>query len=346
MSESMLQPLRLGSLTVPFPVVLAPMAGYTDAACRLVSRQQGCGLTYTEVVNAQAILYGSRPTLFLLETLPGEGPVIAHIYGNDPAVMADAAAYIEGLNRFDAIDVNAGCPVRKIVAKGCGAALMHVPETIHAIVRAMTQAVSLPVTVKSRIGHHADALVCKEIAHAAQDGGAAAVAFHARTTDRKHSGPANWEVLAEIKALCRIPVIGNGGVSHPEDALRMIRETGVDGVMIGRAAIGAPWIFKCIQALANQAMPVVPDLEARRTIMLEHVRLLAELKERDPRRRRRSGITSDTGAALHFRPFLLKYLGPLRTRAGIARQLQSIRSLEDVVAMIEAEVKLGSVPED
>ncbi len=329
-------PLRIGPLSVPFPFVLAPMAGYTDAAFRLVCRRAGCGLTYTEVVNAEGLVRGSRPTLFLLETLPDERPVAAHLYGRDPGVMAEATALVERMNRFDLVDVNAGCPVRKIVAKGCGAALMRSPETIRDIVRAMTAAVSLPVTVKTRIGPRADAIRALELAQAAEEGGAAAIAFHARTTDKKHGGPADWNTLARVKAACRIPVIGNGGVTTAEDALRMRRETGVDGVMIGRAAIGAPWLFDSIRQRIRGTAPAPPTPTDRKAAMLEHLRLLALLKERDPRRRRKSDRNPEVGAALHFRPFLLKYLATTRSRADIARRLQSIHSLTDVVAMIES----------
>lgn len=338
LSPTPLSPLRIGSLAVPFPVVLAPMAGYTDGAFRSVSRQQGCGLTYTEVVNAEGIVHGSRPTLFLLETLPGERPVAAHIYGCRPDVMAEAAVIIERLNRFDLIDVNAGCPVRKIVAKGCGAALMRDPDKIRDIVQAMTAAVSLPITVKTRIGTTPDALSIRDVAQAAHEGGASAIAIHARTADRKHGGPADWEALASVKAESRIPVIGNGGVNEPDGALRMMRETGVDGVMIGRAAIGAPWIFDDIRQRALGLPAVQRTVENRKSVIMTHVRLLAALKERDPRRRRKSGMAPDIGAALHFRPFLLKYLTPFQARSDIARQLQSIRTLSDVVALIEAAI--------
>jgi len=223
--------------------VLAPMAGYTDAAFRLLCRRRGCARTYTEVVNAEGIARGSRPTLYLLETLPDERPVVAHIYGRDPSVMAAAAVYIESLRRFDQVDVNTGCPVRKIVAKGCGAALMREPERVHEIVRAIVSAVSLPVTVKTRLGPTREELCVSEIAQAAEEGGAAEIAIHARTTAQKHGGEADWRTLARVKAERRIAVLGNGGVATAADALRMIRETGVDGVMIGRAALSDPWLL-------------------------------------------------------------------------------------------------------
>jgi tRNA-dihydrouridine synthase B len=316
--------------------VLAPMAGYTDAAFRLLCRRRGCARTYTEVVNAEGIARGSRPTLYLLETLPDERPVVAHIYGRDPSVMAAAAVYIESLRRFDQVDVNTGCPVRKIVAKGCGAALMREPERVHEIVRAIVSAVSLPVTVKTRLGPTREELCVSEIAQAVEEGGAAEIAIHARTTAQKHGGEADWRTLARVKAERRIAVLGNGGVATAADALRMIRETGVDGVMIGRAAIGNPWIFENIRRLQRGEVCSAPSVAERKAAIFEHLNVLVELKRRDPRKRRKGDPSPGAAAALHFRPFLLKYCSGCETWKGLRKKLQSLRTLEDIAAVVEA----------
>ncbi len=336
MNPHPLAPLQIGSLAIPFPVLLAPMAGYTDAAFRTICADQGCGLAYTEVVNSEGVIRHSRPTLFLFETAPGERPLAAHIYGCRPEVMAEAAAIIESLGRFDLIDINAGCPVRKIVAKGCGAALMQSPELVYRIVKAVTQAVSLPVTLKTRTGIQPDKPVVDEVAHAAEEGGIAALALHARAADLRHGGPADWESLARVKAQCGVPVIGNGGVAQAEDVFRMMRETGVDGVMIGRAAIGNPWIFEDARRIARGSEPRAHSLEEHKNVLGAHLRRLAQLKTKDPRCARKGADGAQRGAALQFRPFLLKYLSGFEARAEVRRNLQRIGNLADIETIVQA----------
>ena len=238
-----IKPVNIGSLTVDFPIMLSPMAGYTDAAFRSLCRDFNCGMIYTEVITCRGVVHDSKLTRHMLDTFPNEHPIAGHIYGSEPEIMAEAAAKIEEMGRYDTIDVNCGCPVRKIVAKGAGAALMHDPEKICAIVSAIKKSVSLPVTIKTRLGPTPEMMNISEIAQAAEEAGADGIAIHARFTSAQHSGEADWNALAQIKSERAIPVFGNGGIQTAEDALRMISETGVDGVLIGRAAIGNPWIF-------------------------------------------------------------------------------------------------------
>lgn len=328
-----LKPLRIGPLSVAFPFVLAPMAGYTDVAMRTLCREYGCGLAFTEVANAEAIARQLPRTLHLLETLPGDQPLVAHIYGSSPQAMADAARVAAAMGRFAAIDINCGCPVRKMVARGAGAALIRAPEKIAAIVRAMRAAVTLPVTVKTRTGFSEDTQNISELAHAVEEAGAAAISIHARLAARKHSGAADWESLARVKAERGIPVVGNGGVTTADDALRMLRETGVDGVMIGRAAVGRPWLFAEIRARLN-GEPAEEITPARRMgLILEHLRRLIDLKEIENSYRRRGALSVEQGAVLHLRGHLHRYLAGQPGWPEERRNFSKLKTTDDVRGM-------------
>ena len=332
-------PLKLGGLSVSPPVVLAPMAGYTDTALRSLCREYGCGMVMTEVVNAEAIVHGSRRTMHLLETGPGERPVGAHIYGSEPSVMAEAAATIEKLGRFDFVDINAGCPVRKIVARGGGVALMARPEAIKEIVAAVRQAVSLPVTVKTRLGLSADRANISEVAQAVEEGGAAAVMIHARLASDKHSGPADWEALARVKRERSIPVVGNGGIEKAEDAVAMLARTGVDAAMIGRAAVGNPWIFRDAARLCEGNPSVPHSLQEHREVILEHFRRVLALKRKEHEFRRRPGRDVEEAAVLHFRPHLHRFLSGFRSAAVVRRRLNTLRSMADLRDVIDGAIE-------
>ncbi len=340
-----LAPLRIGALTVGFPVVLAPMAGYSDAVMRGLARRFHAGLGFTEVASAEGIVRGSRLSLYLLETAPGEAPVAAHVYGADPGRLAEAAAHIERLGRFQAIDLNCGCPVPKIVSKGAGAALMKDPERIGRIVRAMREAVALPITVKTRLGLERGAPTILDVARAAAESGAAAIAVHARYAHDRHAGPADWEALARVKAACPIPVLGNGGVQSARDVFRMVAETGVDGVMIGKAAIGNPWIFEEAWALAGGRTYCPPDTAARRALIAEHLDLLIRHKGGDPatgeRHRKRH---PEQAGVLHFRAHLAGYARGYALATALRRSLQAMRTPEDVMAAVDALLAGGRAP--
>lgn len=327
--------MKIGDIQIDFPVVLAPMAGYTDAAFRSVCKDFGCGMLYTEVVNAAGLVYKSRRTWHILETLPGERPIAAHIYGADPSIMADAATQIEECGRFDFIDINCGCPVRKIVAKGAGVALMRTPEKIEAIVKAVNDAVSIPVTIKTRIGITSATCNISEVAQAAEEGGASAIAIHGRFAENHHRGPVDWEIIAAIKAERNITVIGNGGIEKPVDALTMLNETGVDGVMIGRAAVGNPWLFAEIRALIEGKPALTHSLEEHRQVIERHLKRLLDLKEKEKRYRRKRSMSADAGAALHFRAHLFQYFRGFRNWSDIRRSLNEMNSTEAVMRAVD-----------
>lgn len=329
------QAVKIGGLSIDPPVLLAPMAGYTDVAFRAICRRFGCGLTFTEVVNASGILHRNNRTLGMLDVDPAERPVVAHIYGADLDVMAEAARYIETLGHFDAIDVNCGCPVRKIVARGAGAALVRDPRKIGLIVSAIRAAVALPVTVKTRIGPSPDRINIEDTVRAVQDAGASAIAIHARPTTQVHSGPADWRWLARAKAVATIPVFGNGGINRPEDVVALFRETGVDGAMVGRAAVGNPWFFEEAAALLSGREARDHSREEHRIVVLEHLGRVMDMKRVSEKRRRKKGLPAEQTAVLHFRGHLHRYLSGFPRWPEVRRHLNTMHLPEQVAEAID-----------
>lgn len=330
-----LKPLQIGALTVDFPVILAPMAGYTDAVMRALAWRHHCGMAFTEVTSAEGIVRGSKQSFHILDTLPGERPIAAHIYGSNPDTLAQAALILEKTGRFQAIDLNCGCPVSKIVAKGAGAALMKHPDKIANIVRTLKQAVSLPVTVKTRLGVAPGRMNISEIAQAVEESGGDAIAIHARFATAGHTGPADWPALAKVKSERAISVIGNGGVASAEDALRMIAETGVDGIMIGKVAVGNPWIFHEVWS-ALRGRPHKPhSLKEHRAVIADHLRLLVIHKEKARKIKRRPRHSAELDAVLHFRAHLVGYFRGFEKCNELKRKLQTLRAVEDVLTAVD-----------
>ena len=234
---------KIGPVGIENPFVLAPMAGITDLPFRMLCKEQGAGLLYTEMVSAKAISYRNRNTLPLMEISPKEHPVALQIFGSEPELMAEVARSIED-QPFDILDINMGCPVPKVVNNGEGSALLKDPELIRKIVSAVSRAVKKPVTVKMRIGFEGADVDPVEIAKIMEDAGAAAIAVHGRTRQQYYSGKADWDTIRKIKEAVSVPVIGNGDVDSPKKAEAMLKETGCDGVMVARGAQGNPWIFR------------------------------------------------------------------------------------------------------
>ena len=329
------RPLRIGSLVLPMPIVLAPMAGYTDSGFRTICLSRGCSLVFTELVASEGIVRDNTRTLNYLSTGSGERPIAAHIYGSNPEVMARAAYLVEELGRFDLIDINAGCPVPKIVRKGAGVALMGDPARLHNIVRAVGRAVSLPVTVKTRLGISPDKANISEVAHAAEEAGASALFLHARLASARHGGPIDLDALSRVKDEVSIPVIGNGGVSSAADAINMLEETGVDGVMVGRAAIGNPWIFAEIASSLGGRTYVAPTATDWLDVMTTHLRGLYAAMSKENNQRKRPRPYPERAACNRFRGHLTKYLRhagcPVRARRTLLKQ-QAVEPLLRLVA--------------
>ena len=332
-----LKPLQFGNVTLDFPVVLAPMAGYTDAAFRSICKEQGAGACYTEVTSAEGIRRDSRKTFQLLKVSELDHPIAGHIFGKSVDAMVEASQYIEQLGCFDWIDLNCGCPVKKVVRRGAGAALMKEPEEIGEMVRAVKKAVSLPVTVKTRIGFSPAFPDHLTIAKIVEDAGADMIAVHGRFACNFHKDDADWEKLGEIKQALKIPVIGNGGVFAPEDATEMVRVSGVDGVMVGRGAVGNPWLFDQISKQWNHEPVEVPTLEDRREVIEAHLLRVVELSlSTADIRRRKVDFDPVEAACMHFRPHLAQYLKGLRGRRGLLQQLNELKTVEDILNAVDA----------
>jgi nifR3 family TIM-barrel protein len=267
--------LRYGPVPIDPPLVLAPMAGVTDRDFRLIVRRiGGVGLVSMEFVSSKAIVNGNRRTFDLMHFVAEERPLAIQIYGSDAATMAEAARVVEELGA-DVCDINMGCPANKVL-KGCaGAALMGDLGQAEEIVATVRRAISLPLTVKFRLGLDACRYNYLELGRICEANGVAAVAMHARTARQMFSGGADWSHIARLKEALAIPVIGNGDVETPEDALRLLRETGCDGVMVGRAATKNPWIFRQIEARLSGGRVAEPTLDERRALVLAHFRLVA-----------------------------------------------------------------------
>lgn len=270
--------LMIGDVTLDNNVILAPMAGVTDLPFRLLCREMGAGMVCMEMVSAKAIYYNNKNTEELLAVHPKECPVSLQLFGSDPEIVAEMAAQIEE-RPFSVLDFNMGCPVPKVVNNGEGSALMRNPELAEKLLAALVKAVKKPVTVKIRKGFDESSVNAVEIARIAESCGVAAVAVHGRTRAQYYSGRADWEIIRQVKEVVKIPVIGNGDVDSPQAAKAMLESTGCDGVMIGRAAQGNPWIFRqTVRFLEDGSLLPGPDKEEKKEIILRHAEMQREVK--------------------------------------------------------------------
>ncbi len=314
--------MRIGGVTLEQPLVLAPMAGITDQHFRLIlKRIGGVGLLTMEFISSEALTRGSQKTRHMMQFSEEERPLAIQIYGSRPERMADAAEFVQALGA-DVVDINMGCPANKVL-KGCaGAALMGDLGLARDIIRAVCARVSIPVTVKFRLGLDDARANYLELGRICEGEGVSAVALHGRTARQMFTGKADWERIARLKQTLRIPVSGNGDVETPEDALRLWRETGCDGAMIGRAAIKNPWIFRQIAALRSGGTPVEPTLEERRHLILYHFSMLREREEER--------------AALHkIRTFTGWYTHGLPDGRALRQRINGLASVSEFIDAIE-----------
>lgn len=323
--------MRVGDLELGTPVYLAPMAGVTNEAFRRICHAQGATVVMSEMVSARALVMGNERTAAMMGVAPDEHPVAIQLFGSEPEIVAEAAQRAEAFGA-DMVDLNLGCPVEKIVKGGNGAALLREPEHAAKVVEKAAKAISVPFTVKMRAGW--DSVTAPEVARRLADAGARSIAVHCRTRAQQYRGTADWTILERVREAVppEVGVIGNGDIRTAEDALTVIRRHGADGVMIGRGALGNPWVFRGVAAAlrdgaaADDSPPIAPD--ERLDMLLEHVRLLAQL-------------VGEVRATVEIRPHAAQYVralpGAAEARTRLMRQT-TLAGFEEAVETYRAEL--------
>lgn len=318
--------LKIGTVELENPYILAPMAGVTDLPFRLLCKEQGAGLLCMEMVSAKAIQYNNKNTKALLEIHPEELPVSLQLFGSDPDVISEIAKRIEELP-FSILDINMGCPVPKIVKNGEGSALMKNPKLVYEIVRKTARAIQKPVTVKIRKGFDDTCINAVEIAKIIEDAGGKAVAVHGRTREQHYSGKADWDIIRQVKEAVSIPVIGNGDVVSGESAIAIQKETGCDGVMIGRGAQGNPWIFsELLEYERTGKMPLRPSVEAIKKMMIRHAQLQMQYK-------------GEYLGIREMRKHVSWYTSGLPNSAKLRDEINRVESYEELEQLLEERLK-------
>ena len=318
--------MKIGNVEIENSLALGPMAGVTDLPFRLLCKEQGCGMLYTEMVGAKAILYKNKNTKELLNIDKNEHPVGVQLFGSDPDIMAQIAAQVEE-GECDFIDINMGCPVPKIVNNGEGSALLKQPKLVEEILTKMVKAVNKPVTVKIRKGFENGTVYAVEIAKIAESCGVSAIAVHGRTREQYYSGKADWDVIKDVKKAVKIPVIGNGDIFSAEDAKAMKEYTGCDGLMVARGARGNPWIFREIKEyLENGNVIDKPTINDIREMIIRHAKMLVNYK-------------GEYTGIREMRKHIAWYTAGLPHSAELRRMCNQIETMENLVETVNAKLQ-------
>lgn len=313
--------MRIGNVFLDNNIILAPMAGVSDLPFRLLCHREGAGLVCMEMISAKAIYYNNKNTEELLKIHPDEGKVSLQLFGNDPKIMSEMAKRIEE-RPFSILDINMGCPVPKVVNNHEGSALMKNPDLVYEIVRSISEAISKPVTVKIRKGFDEDHVNAVEVARAAEAGGAKAVAVHGRTREQYYSGTADWLIIKEVKESVSIPIIGNGDITDGESAKRMLDETGCDGIMIGRAAEGNPFIFREINAYLQGKEYKAPSPDEIKKTIIEHANLQLKYK-------------GEYIGIREMRKHLSWYIKGFEGAAGLRKKINEMTDMDELLYVVE-----------
>ncbi|MBH6949349.1 tRNA dihydrouridine synthase DusB [Clostridioides difficile] len=314
--------MKIGNLELKNKVFLSPMAGVTDLPFRLICKEQGCGLLYTEMINGKALCYDDENTKKMLKIEEEEHPVAVQIFGSEPEFMGRAAEIMNDYSN-EILDINMGCPAPKVVKNGDGSALMKNPKLAEEVLRAVVKNSKKPVTLKIRKGWDDNSVNAVEIAKIAEDCGISALAIHGRTREQFYTGKADWDIIAEIKKNLSIPVIGNGDVFTIEDSINMLDKTGCDAIMIGRGAQGTPWIFKRINHYMNtgEILPE-PTLNEKISTAIKHLKLAVEEH-------------GEYVAVREMRKHIAWYLKGLRNSAKLRDEINKIEDYQEVVSKLE-----------
>ncbi len=314
--------IKFGKYELENPVALAPMEDVTDMGFRLICKEFGADIVYTEFISSEGLIRSARKSTQKLLISEKERPVGIQIFGGNPEVMADAARMAEEAGP-DVIDINAGCWVPKVAQRGAGAGLLKDLGQMRAIIHAVKSAVSVPVTLKTRLGWDSNSITIKDVAKICADEGLSALTIHARTRAQHHDGDANWDWIRQVKESAEIPIIGNGDIKAGQDALDMFSQTNCDGVMVARGAITNPWIFKDIKALMNTGiLPSAQNLQERADTCLRHLQMEIELK-------------GERRALMEFRKYYHGYFHSIRNGSALRSTLVRLESLDDVRSAID-----------